>query len=83
MSGRRVKGREAIACDAVGALDALAVTGTLIAEEDGSQLAPSIDAGEPYLINEGARMPGPPWRVGPPGPQPVASGAGRGGAALI
>ena len=29
-SGRRVKGREAIACDAVGALDAVAVTGTLI-----------------------------------------------------
>ena len=30
MSGRRVKGREAIACDAVGALYALAATGTLI-----------------------------------------------------
>ena len=29
MSGRRVKGRVAIACDAVGALDAVAVTGTL------------------------------------------------------
>jgi hypothetical protein len=34
-SGRRVQGREAIACDAEGALDAAAVTGTLIAEEDG------------------------------------------------
>jgi hypothetical protein len=34
-SGRRVQGREAIACDAEGALDAAAVTRTLIAEEDG------------------------------------------------
>ena len=40
VSGRRVKGREAIACDAVGALDAPAATGTLIAEEDGTRLAP-------------------------------------------
>ena len=29
MSGRRVKGREAMACDAAGALDLVAVTGTL------------------------------------------------------
>jgi hypothetical protein len=28
----------------------------------------------------GACMPGPPRWVGPPGPQPAASGAGRGGA---
>ena len=30
VSGRRVKGREAIACDAGGALDAVAATGTLV-----------------------------------------------------
>jgi hypothetical protein len=34
VSGRRVKGREAIACDAVGALDVVAVTGTIRREED-------------------------------------------------
>jgi len=31
-SGRRVQGREAIGCDAEGALDAVAVTGTLICQ---------------------------------------------------
>ena len=33
VSGRRVKGREAITCDAVGALDAVAATGTIEREE--------------------------------------------------
>jgi hypothetical protein len=34
-----LKGREAIACDAVGALDAVAATGTTGREEDGCILA--------------------------------------------
>ncbi len=81
MSGRRVQGREAIACDAVGALDAMAATGTLIkprkiALPERFVMLPLSPPDHVSVL----RMPGAPCRVGPLGPQPGASVAGRGGA---
>ena len=81
VSGRRVKGRVAIACDAAGALDAVAATGTLTSR--GRRLTPWLvvsAADEPIRSVDARSLPGAPCRVGPPGPQPGASVAGRGGA---
>ena len=50
MSGQRVKGREAIACDAVGALDALATSRTIGSEEDGFVL-PGLRTVGPVVIS--------------------------------
>ena len=83
VSGQWVKGRGAIACDAVGALDAVAATGTLAVEENGSAFSASASAvdsrSDLWML---ARCPAR-RRVGPPGPQPGAGATGRGGAALI
>ena len=81
VSGQRVKGRVAIACDAAGALDAVAATGTLTSR--GRRLTPRLvvrAADEPIRSVDARSLPGAPCRVGPPGPQPGASVAGRGGA---
>ena len=81
MSGRRVKGRAAITCDAAGALDAVAATGTLTSR--GRRLTPWLAtsaADEPIRSADARSLPGAPCRVGPPGPQSGASVAGRGGA---
>jgi hypothetical protein len=82
-SGRQVKGREAVACGAVGALDLAAATGTLRAEED-AHLLRSVrvsigrsDRGRSPVVR--AAAPGRP----PQGPQPGASVAGRSGDVLI
>ena len=80
MSGRRVKGREAIACDAAGALDLVAATGTLTSRGRWASLSHvsvmSVCRSDLWMLTS---SPGPPCRVGPPGPQPGASVAGRGG----
>jgi hypothetical protein len=55
VSGQWVKGREAIACDAGGALDAVAVTGTLIAEEDSNRSASYPAADMPARSSDRAR----------------------------
>jgi hypothetical protein len=70
-----LKGREAIACDAVGALDAVAATGTIGREEDGCILACDRVVGR---SDPDGRMPdGAPAPGGPPRPSPAAGGAGR------
>ena len=83
--GRRVQGREAIACDAEGALDAATVTGTLTSEEDGRLLhRTTVEC----AMCRSPALPG--WgrhgRAGRglPRPEPGAGSAGRGaaGAAL-
>ena len=76
-----------LAGDAVGALAAAAVTGTLIGREDGLPLALSLVlADEPSWSVAAGWMPGPPRRVGPQGrspPRAVPGVAERSGAALI
>lgn len=79
VSGRRVKGREAIACDAVGALEALAATGTLTRRgrrHTSSAVMLPVSLSD-HRISVGARrtVPG-----RPSGPRGGASAAGRGGA---
>jgi hypothetical protein len=78
VSGRRVKGRVAIACDAAGALDAAAVTGTLASR--GRWLTPGAVMLPGSLPDHRiralvARRGG---RAGHPRPQPDPSAAGRG-----
>ena len=71
---RRVKGREAIACDAAGALDLVAATGTLTSRGRWAPLSlvsvMSICRSDLWMLTS---SPGPPYRVGPPGPQPGAA----------
>jgi hypothetical protein len=83
VSGRRVKGRVATACDAVDALDAVAATGTLTSRGRRSHPGSSVGAAdEPdpirgYSLVARHAVPG-----RPPRPQPGASLAGRSGAVL-
>ena len=82
MSGRRVKSRVAIACDAAGALDAVAATGTLTAEEDGSHPgSSSVLPIEPIRSVDARSLPGRRAGSAPQGRSPVRRGRARRSAA--
>jgi hypothetical protein len=81
-SGRWVQGREAIACDAEGALDAAAGTGTLLRR--GRRPSRGIAGHDEVRVTDhqclrrdGAGAPG-----GAPRPEPGAGSAGRGAAGV-
>jgi hypothetical protein len=71
VSGRRAKGREAIACDVIGAFDVAPVTVTLSSRGRRLTLRRCDAAGKPVQSVDRARFPGALCRVGPQGRSPT------------